>query len=122
MEALVAMAIAVLAVVGLAYSFGVGRGWINRFEVARVADARAQSRLDSLLSLPNTDPANVLGTHAGPPFSYKGQALGTESWRIETVANAVPGHSVLRRATATVSWRLATITDSLSYQALFPAP
>jgi len=36
-EALTGATISVIAVMGLAYSFGVGRGLVNRYEVARAA-------------------------------------------------------------------------------------
>ena len=48
MEALTAATISVIAVLGLAYSFGVGRGMVNRYEVAHAALGEAQAQLEAL--------------------------------------------------------------------------
>ena len=46
--------IASIAVLGLAYTFGVGRGMVNRYEIARAALGGAQDPLELCTSLPLT--------------------------------------------------------------------
>src|SRR5437667_6718534 len=60
-EALTAATISVIAVMGLAYSFGVGRGLVDRYEVARAALGEAQSQLEALTLLPVSDTSLRLG-------------------------------------------------------------
>ena len=83
MEALTAATISVIAVMGLAYSFGIGRGLVDRYEIARAALGEAQSQLEALTLLPSTDPTLALG-YVAPltPFRYEGATLGTENWRV----------------------------------------
>src|SRR5262249_62008153 len=83
MEALMGATISVIAVMGLAYSFGVGRGLVNRYEVARAALGEAQSELEALHLLPPGDAAMAIGYASPPtPFLYEGVTLGTSSWRV----------------------------------------
>src|SRR5437762_12387732 len=78
MEALTGATITVIAVLGLAYSFGVGRGLVNRYEVARAALGEAQSELEALHLLPMGDPAMAIGYASPPtPFRYEGITFGT---------------------------------------------
>ena len=61
MEALTGATVSVIAVLGLAYSFGVGRGLVNRYEVARAALGEAQSELEALQLVPRGDPTMAIG-------------------------------------------------------------
>jgi prepilin-type N-terminal cleavage/methylation domain-containing protein len=123
-EAVVAIVIAVIAVLGLAYSFGLGRGFIGRHEVARVALASAQRRLDSLAVL--TAAQLVPGTADSVAFVVHGRTLGWESWRVEWVderIDSLGGSDLdgnpndLKRATVRVRW---TQGAEISLSRLFP--
>src|SRR5262249_5885492 len=76
-EALVAAIIAVLAVVGLAHTFGLGRAFINRFEVARAALGAAQERLELLQITPRTSADFSPDSLHVRPFSHSGRDVGT---------------------------------------------
>ena len=65
MEVVVATVVAVVAVLALAYTFGTGRGLVNRYEAARVALAAAQRRMESLSAGPVTSAELQMGPH--PP-------------------------------------------------------
>lgn len=125
MEAIVATVIAVIAALGLAYSFGIGRSNINRFEVARSADALAQSRMEALGVLaeghPTSDSLHV-GAHPSTPntFAYHGRVIGQEYWRVEPAPLTVPApiRANMVRVTTTVSWTLGGFADSVGYTRL----
>ena len=123
MEALTAATISVIAVLGLAYSFGVGRGLVNRYEIARAALGDAQSQLESLTLLPGSDPTLAPGYAGSPtPFRYKGATLGSEGWRVIAYDEPhIPGPSNLRRVIVTVRWHQGVHTDSLSLERLWPS-
>lgn len=125
MEAIVATVIAVIAALGLAYSFGIGRSNINRFEVARSADALAQSRMEALGVLaegrPTSDSLHV-GVHPATPnpFSYHGHVIGQETWRVEAAPLTVPAaiRANMVRVTASVAWTMGGLSDSVTYTRL----
>jgi hypothetical protein len=121
MEALTAATISVIAVMGLAYSFGIGRGLVDRYEVARAALGEAQSQLEALTLLPSADPALALGYVAPPtPFRYEGNTLGTESWRVVPYDDpTLPGTTNLKRVIMTVTWQQAAHPDSVSLERLW---
>src|SRR6185436_12783523 len=50
-EVMAGTLVATLAVLGLAYSFGIGRGLIDRYAVARQAMGRAELVVDSLVTV-----------------------------------------------------------------------
>ena len=122
MEALTAATISVIAVLGLAYSFGVGRGLVNRYEIARAALGEAQSLIESLTLLPASDPTLALGYVCAPtPFRYKGATLGSESWRVTAYDEPhIGGIANLRRVIVTVRWQQGAGGDSLSLERLWP--
>ncbi len=121
MEALTAATISVIAVLGLAYSFGVGRGLVDRYEVARAALGEAQSQLEALTLLPNSDPTLALGYMGTPtPFRYEGTTLGDESWRVVAYDEPnLPGTANFKRVIMTVRWRQSTRADSVSLERLW---
>ena len=126
MEAVVATVIAVLAAIGLAYSFGIGRGNVNRFEAARMADSRAQGRMEYLSSVLASDPHSadlVAGTHPDTPipFEVHGDLLGWEYWRVDTVPEAAPStiRGQMALLTVEVAWQMAGTPDTARYQRLF---
>jgi hypothetical protein len=121
MEALTGATITVIAVVGLAYSFGVGRGLVNRYEVARAALGEAQSQLEALQLVSRNDPSMAFG-YASPstPFRYEGVTLGTSSWRVLGYDEpSIPGTQNLKRVVVTVTWKRNTQTDSVSLERLW---
>ena len=116
MEALAGATISVIAVLGLAYSFGVGRGLVNRYEVARAALGEAQSQLEALQLVPRTDQTLAIGYVSAPtPFLYEGVPLGTSGWRVVAYDEpSLPGPANLKRVVVTVRWTRNTQTDSVS--------
>jgi hypothetical protein len=122
MEALTAATIAVVAVMGLAYSFGLGRGLVDRFETARAALGEAQSQIEALTLLPPSDATLAVG-YVSPqtPFRYDGVTLGTENWRVVGYDDPFLSGAVdLKRVIVTVRWQQNTQTDSLSLERLCP--
>lgn len=121
MEALTAATISVIAVLGLAYSFGIGRGMVNRYEVARAALGEAQSQLEALTLLPSSDPSLTLGYVATPtPFRYEGQPRGESYWRVLPYDEpTLPGTANLKRVVMTVRWQWNARADSLSLERLW---
>jgi len=121
MEALTGATISVIAVLGLAYSFGVGRGLVNRYEVARAALGEAQSQLEALQLVARTDPAMTIGYVSPPtPFRYEGAALGTSSWRVLAYDDPnLPGPVNLKRVIMTVRWTQNAQSDSVSLERLW---
>ena len=120
-EALAGATISVIAVLGLAYSFGVGRGLVDRYEIARAALGEAQSQLEALTAELPTDPTLAIG-YVAPltPFRYEGSTLGTENWRVEPYDEPhLPGAVNLRRVVMTVRWKQNAQTDSLSLERLW---
>ena len=54
MEVIVATLIATIAITGLAYTFGLGRSFIDRYELSRAALAAAQGKVEALMATPVT--------------------------------------------------------------------
>jgi len=121
MEALTGATISVIAVLGLAYSFGVGRGLVNRYEVARAALGEAQSQLEALQLVARTDATMTIGYVSPPtPFRYEGATLGTSSWRVLAYDDPnLPGPVNLKRVIMTVRWSGNAQTDSVSLERLW---
>jgi hypothetical protein len=121
MEALTAATISVVAVLGLAHSFGVGRALVNRYEVARAALGEAQSQLEALTLVAPADPTLAIGyTSPATPFRYEGATLGSSSWRV--VAYDEPnltGPSNLRRVVMVVRWQQESRMDSVTLERLW---
>jgi type II secretory pathway pseudopilin PulG len=130
MEVIVATVIAVIAIVALAYSFGMGRGLVNQYEVARIALAAAQRRMETLAAAGLSSPDLALG----PGFSTKtygpmdvvvdGNVACGESWVIERFhdpANTTnPESTDLKKVTVTVSWGRAGPHETVALTRLFP--
>ena len=127
MEVIVATLIATLAVIGLAYTFGMGRGFIDRFEIARAALGAAEGRLEEIASLPAADPlATPLIQHTSN-FEVGGQVFGTERWILTWVDDATDGLAPadlnprdLRQLTVTVDFDLNSMPDSVRLTRLLP--
>jgi len=121
MEALTGATISVIAVLGLAHSFGVGRGLVNRYEVARAALGEAQSQLEALQLVPRSDATLAFGYNSPPtPFRYEGTDLGTSSWRVLAYDEpSLPGTRNLKLVVVTVRWTSSAQSDSVSLERLW---
>ena len=125
MEAIIATVITVIAVLAMAYSFSLGRSFINAFEVRRVADARAQGCMEWLSSLHSNDPNLSAGTHPGvpQPFVVNRVTIGGVRWRVGPTTDVPPTVAgVLRNVTVSVTWSLGGFQDSVVYSRLVAAP
>ncbi|MCE9627744.1 MAG: hypothetical protein K8R56_07500 [Candidatus Eisenbacteria bacterium] len=122
MEALTAATISVIAVLGLAYSFGVGRGMVNRYEIARAALGEAQSQLEAMTVLSKDDPQLTLNFRSPcSPFQYEGATLGNTDWVVLPYDEPnLPGTVNLKRVVVTVRWRQDARMDSLALERLWP--
>lgn len=117
---MVAAVIAVLAVIGLAHTFGLGRAFINRFEVARAALGAAQERLELLQVTPRSSADFSPDSLHVRPFTHFGRQVGTEEWAVTWYDDpAMPGTNDLKRVTVTVRWIQGSLADSLSLSRLF---
>jgi hypothetical protein len=85
-EVMAGTVIATLAVLGLAYTFGVGRGLIDRYEVARSALGEAQHVIDSLSVVA---PANL--APGSRSFEIAGVHAGTTRWTVTPVDDPLDG-------------------------------
>ncbi len=89
MEAMVAALIAIVAVIGLAYSFGLGHGLIDRYAGKRAALGEAQRQMSLIERLvatrPDSDSLRVGGPYPGTPipFSVPGVASGSSQWTVD---------------------------------------
>lgn len=121
MEALTAATVAVIAVMGLAYSFGVGRALVNRYEIARAALAEAENELEALTQRPASDPVLAVGYVAPQtPFRYEGATLGSLNWRVSGYDEPnLPGTVNMKRVRVIVRWQQNAQTDSLSLERLW---
>lgn len=124
MEAIVASVIAVIAIVGMAHSFGLGRGMVFRYELARAALGVAQTRMEFLSTLPLTSDSLVVNYTSPPvPFVYEGQNAGAELWRVTAYDDpTLPGTVDLRRVEVTVRWVQGGMSDSLTLDRMVGLP
>ena len=127
MEVVIATVIAVIAVVALAYSFGAGRGLVNQYEVARIALAAAQRRMETLSAGPIMAPDLQLGSHppsGTDPVLVDGRTVALESWRVEAVDDPADGTHAgdidLKKVTVTVSWGRCGPNETVVLTRLFP--
>jgi len=109
-EAIVATAIAVLAVLGLAHTFGIGRAMVSRYEIGRVALGVAEARLEGYAA---RTPATIVTPSAdSAAFVYKGVTRGMEVWSVQweddpadgTGGADTNGTHDMRRVTVWVHW------------------
>ena len=133
-EAIVATLIATIAVLGLAHSFGVGRGLIDRYAVSRDALAAAQRRMEILVADTTGNLVSIpsgFGMTVHPPtpnaIALGGNMPATESWVVEWVNDPVdngggtdPQPQDYRRVTVRVAWTQAGNTDTVRLWRYFP--
>jgi hypothetical protein len=107
MEVIVSTVIATIAVLGLAHMFGMGRGQIERFALARTALAAAEQRMESLALLPPTHPELQPGQYDST-FVADGNTYGEMRWIVEWRPHtwtAGPVHlDTLKLVTVEVNW------------------
>ena len=131
-EVMVAVVIAVIAVVGLAHTFGTGRALINRYEVARDALGAAQREFEVLgavsLASDSLDAGAGLRLHGPFPVSLNDRTNGTVEWRSswrddpqDNGAGGDPNPNDYRQVTVVVRWQGA-IADSVALSRFFMAP
>jgi hypothetical protein len=111
MEVIVATIVAVIAILALAYTFGTGRGLVDRYEAARVALAAAQRRMEMLSAAPAGSADLQLGRHpnAGTyPVQVDGATVAAEAWTVVAYDDPADGTAAgdvdLKRVTVTVAW------------------
>jgi hypothetical protein len=131
MEVIVATVIATLAVVALSYSFGTGRGLVNRYELARVALGAAQRRMELLGAQGTGSPDLALGpgfgalAHGPLDVVVDGRLCGQETWTVapwyDPSTGSTSGPPDLKRVTVTVTWGGATAAETVQLDRLFPA-
>jgi hypothetical protein len=97
---------------------------VNRYEVARAAMGQAESRMERLLLLADTDPGSdslVVGYgSASAPFSVAGNPLGTMWWHVDGYDDPnIPGGDNLRQVTVCVRWNTSG-PDSVQFSQLIP--
>ena len=128
-EAIAATAITTIAVLGLAYSFGVGRGLIDRFAVGRDALAAAQRRME-ILSTINPQSSDLLpGNHPAVPATIvlNGQATASEQWFVAWVddpadnAGGDPNPQDYKRVTVKIGYVVDGLSDTVRVSRLFLA-
>lgn len=127
MEAIIATVIAVIAVVGIAYTFGIGRGQVDRYAVARAALGVGKAQMERLVQLSLGAPASdslAIGYVSAPsPLVVNGATVGAIQWRVVAVDSPLLQDSPdFRRVTVSVSWINGARQDSLSLDRLFPLP
>jgi type II secretory pathway pseudopilin PulG len=124
-EALVALTIATIAVVGLAYNFGNGRALVNRYETARLALGAAQRRMEMLAVLPAAAPEFTFGVHGPLDVVVDGQTRCRESWAVakfdDPINGTDPQQTDLKRVEVTITWGQATPAETIQLSRLFPA-
>src|SRR4029077_10263860 len=88
-EAVVATVIAVVAVIGMAHSFGMGRALISRYEIGRVALGTVQRRMEFYAMRPSVEIASPQSDSVA--FVYDGKNIGWESWNVVWVDDPFDG-------------------------------
>ena len=125
-EALAAMAITVITVLGLSYSFGTGRALIDRHEISRAAWAVGQQRLETLAMTADTTQLTA-GSHAAVTFVFQGINRGTEQWSVTWIDDPVDGSGSadstgtmdIKKVTEVVRWNDAAGPDSIQLTRVF---
>jgi len=120
-EVVAGTVVATIAVLGLAYSFGIGRGLVDRYQVARRALGRAQFIVDSLVV-----EAPHLVANGSEPFWIDGRSIGTTRWTVswvddpvDDVAGSDANPQDLRLLEIEVGWQLGPSGDTLRVSRIF---
>jgi hypothetical protein len=121
-EVIAGTLIATIAVIGLAYSFGVGRGLIDRYQVARAALGEVQHRMDSLTTVRPVDLRDTVFTDPFDLGTTIGSTTTTITWADDPADGLYPTDTDsfdVKRATVDVSWTLAGMSDHLRLERVF---
>lgn len=130
LEVVVASVIAIIAVVGLAHSFGMGRALVDRFENARDALALVQLRLERLAALNPSHADLSIGVHNAGPIAINDAMSGNETWTVVWVDDPVDGTgggdltgpNDYKRATASITWTDGGFADGIQLSRIFLLP
>jgi type II secretory pathway pseudopilin PulG len=122
-ELMVAMLLTVIAIMGLAHTFGLGTGFIDRYASARAALARASGQLEIVRGQVRSGASLASADSSSNILLAPGQAAVLHTL-IEGVDDPVnPGGAFdYYRVTASVSWTQAGITDSVRMVTLMLRP
>ena len=123
-EVLAALLISVIAVMGLAHTFGIGRGLIDRYATGRDALAAANRRVETLRARAVKNSADVQvarGAYGPFPVILNGGTSGSEYWQVtwmddpaDNLASAdTDGPDDYRRILVRVCWGQGAATDTL---------
>jgi prepilin-type N-terminal cleavage/methylation domain-containing protein len=114
-EMMAAMVISVIAIMGIAHTFTLGTGFIDRYATARAALARANGQLEHVRAqvkdgaqLANADTSSTILLSPGLDASLRTLIEG-----VDDDADGTGGATDYYRVTASVSWSQAGMTDSL---------
>jgi prepilin-type N-terminal cleavage/methylation domain-containing protein len=126
-EVIVASVIAVIAVVGLAHSFAMGRALVDQHESGRDALGIAQQRLEILANLAPSSPDLTIGNHNGGSIAINDVMTGTEQWNVVwvddpadgTAGGDVSGPDDYKRVTVTVAWSQAGLNQRVQLSRIF---
>lgn len=126
MEAIVATVVAVLAVIGLAHTFGLGHGFIDGFSASRAALGEAQRRMEWLAAYSDSVELFTTGYHPASPIALDipGVVRGSVRWRVEPYDDPITGSVTddMRRVTMFVVYRTMSTQDTVSVVRLFQNP
>lgn len=119
-ELMAAMLITVVAIMGLAHTFSLGTGFIDRFATARAALARASGQLEHVRgqvrggdSISNADSSSTIVLSPG-----QNGVLTTHIEGLDDPADGTGGAADYYRVTASVRWTQAGMTDSVQVHTL----
>ena len=126
-EVIAATVIAAIAVIGLAYTFGMGRGFIDEFEIGRDAVAAAKGQLELLATLPANDSRVAIGVQNQSDFVVGGVVIGKLYSVVGWVDDPADGAGAadlnphdLRLATVSVAFQHGSLPDSVRLTRLLP--
>lgn len=130
-EVIIATVVGVIAILALAYTFGMGRGLVDRYEAARVALGAAQRRMDILSTLPPTSADLALdqpGVGHGPyAVQMDGRTVAYETWTVVGFHDPTSGTPAgaamdLKKVTVSVAWGRRDPGETITLTRLFPVP
>lgn len=126
MEAIIATVVAVLAVIGLAHTFGLGHGFIDGFSASRAALGEAQRRMEWLAAWPDSADLFTDGYHPGAPIpvSIPGVLDASVRWRVDAYDDPITGAVTddMRLVTVLVAYRTMDTQDTAKVTRLFQNP
>jgi type II secretory pathway pseudopilin PulG len=123
-ELMAAMMITVVAIMGLAHTFGLGTSFVDRYATARAALARASGQIEHVRAqvrsgagLADADSSSAIQLAPGQAATLRTRIAGQDD-----PADGTGGASDYYRVTATVRWTQAGMTDSIDVATLVLRP